>query len=187
MAVIDPEEVIDPKGTLIHNWIRQVTGFDSQHVIQEYQVGKRPKDDYATYFEMGGSENDFSYKKKVDEIDGEPIPDDDVEVTYTTPEIVIYAITIFSLRGKEYLKNLLRSRYLLAARNILKLGNLVIVGKSEVRNLNPFGDTKFRTSYQADFMFRTMDEMKETNQKILEIKLGGEWKDSDMDVSIEIP
>ncbi len=173
--------------TIIHNWIKSVTGFDGQHVIKENQTGKRPKDDYVSYFEIGGSENQFAHKKKVDKIDLVPIPDDNVEVTYTTPETVIYSIDIHSLNGKRILDDLFKSRNLLSARNILKLGNLVIAAKSETRNPNLFSDTKYRIRYQADFTFRTMNEMKETNQKILTMILHGEFKDPDMDVIISVP
>ena len=172
--------------TIIHNWIKSITGFDEQHVIRENQVGKRPKDDYATYFLIGGSENEFAHKKKVDEIDSVPIPGDDVEVTYTTPEKIIYSIDIYSLNGDRILKDLAKSKNLFSARNILKLGNLVIIGKSDTRDLTLFGDTKFRNRYQADFTFRSMDEMKETNQKILEVNLHGEFKEPDMDVTISV-
>ncbi len=173
--------------TIIHNWIKSVTGFDGQHVIRESQVGKRPKDDYASYFEIGGSENQYAHKQKVDEIDSIPIPGDDVEVTYTTPEMIMYSVDVYSLNGRRILKDLFKSRNLLSARNILKLGNLVIAAKSEIRNPNLFGDTKWRIRYQADFTFRSMDEMKETNQKILTLKLHGEWKDPDLDVTISAP
>jgi hypothetical protein len=168
---------------IIHNWIKSVTGFDAQHVIRENQVGKRPVEDYVSYFKIGGNENQYAHKKKVDEIDSVPIPDDDVEVTYTTPERIMYSVDIHSLNGERLLKDLFKSRNLLSARNILKLGNLVIVSKSETRNPNLFSDTKYRIRYQADFTFRTMNEMKETNQKILEYELHGKFGDLDTTIS----
>lgn len=170
--------------TIIYSWIKAVTGFDDQHIIRANQTGKRPKDDFITYFLIGGHENDYSHMKKVDEIDSIPIPDDNVEVTYTTPETLIYDIQAYSINGKEILKDLLRSKYLFSARNILKIGNLVIANRSEIRNLTLFSDTVFRPRYQADFTFRTMDEMKETNQKILEFELHGKF--DNMDVIIDI-
>lgn len=171
--------------TLIHNWIKAITGYDAQHVIKGNQTGKRPKGDYATYFQIGGTENQYAYKKKVDEIEGEPIPGDDVEVTYTTPETVIYDINVFSETGDRVLKDLFKSRNLLIARNILKLGNLVIRYISSTRDLTRFSDTIFRPRYQADFTFGTMNEMKETNQKILEVSLHGRL--GPLDTVIEVP
>lgn len=165
---------------IIHNWIKAITGFDDQHVIRSNQVGKRPKDDYATYFLIGGSENQFAHKKKVDLA---PIPGDDIEVTYTTPETKIYSIDVYSLNGDRILKDLFKSRNLFVARSILKLGNLVIANKSEIRDLTLFGDTKFRPRYNADITFRTMNEMKETNQKILEYDLHGKFGDLDTTIS----
>lgn len=186
MAGIEPEEVgIEPRDTLIQRWIMAVTGYNDQHVIRSNQVGKRPKDDYATYYQIGGTENQYPYKKKVDEIDGEPIPDDDIEVTYTTPETVTYDINVFSRFGDRLLKDLFKSRNLLAIRLILKLGNLVIRQRSETRDLTQFSDTIFRPRYQADFVLGAIDDMKETNQKILEISLTG--KLGDLDTTIEVP
>ncbi len=183
MGIIEPGNGVEPIDTLIYQWIKQVTGYDDQHVIRGNQTGKRPDYDYATYYCIGGNEADFAYKKKVDEIDGEPIPDDDVQVIYTTPETIIYDLNIYALDGARKLKDLFKSRNLLVARNILKLGNLVISDRSDVRDLTAFGDTKFRPRYQSDFSFRTMNDMVETNQKILEMTLHGKW--GDLDVTIE--
>lgn len=180
MAIVEPENGINPVDVLIHQWIKQVTGYNDQHVIRANQTGKRPDYDYATYYCIGGTENEYAYKKKVDEIDGEPIPDDNVEATYTTPEILIYDINVYALDGDRKLKDLFKSRNLLAVRDILKLGNLVIMNRSETRNMIEFGDTKYRPRYQADFRLRTMNEMKETYQKILEIQLTGKWGNLDV-------
>lgn len=186
MAGIDPiEGVVEPRDTLIHRWIMAVTGYDAQHIIRAKQTGKRPVDNYATFFQIGGIENQYPYKKKVDEIDEIPIPDDNVEVTYTTPEMVIYDINIFSHFGDRLLKDLFKSRNTFAARSILRLGNLVIRFRSATRELTQFSDTIFRPRYQADFTLGLMDDMKETNQKILEISLHG--KLGDLDTIIKVP
>jgi hypothetical protein len=183
MAIIDPVNGADPVDTLIQKWIMQITGYNDQHVIRANQVGGRPKDDYATYYNIGGMESDFAYKKKVDEIDEVPIPDDDVEATYTTPEMLFYDINIYALDGARKLKDLFKSRNLLAARQILRLGNLVIADRSDVIGPTEFGDTKYRPRYQSTFQIRTMNEMKETYQKILEFEIHGKW--GDIDVTID--
>jgi hypothetical protein len=178
-----PEGVLDPVDFLIQQWIMSVTGYDNQHVIRANQVGKRPNYNYATYYNVGGVESDYAVKKKVDEIDEVPIPDDNIEATYTTADMILYDISVYALDGARHLKNLFKSRNLLSARQILRLGNLVIGDRSDVIGPTEFGDTKYRPRYQSTFQMRTMSDMKETYQKILEIQLTG--KCGDLDVIID--
>lgn len=153
----------------IQDWLIALLGFDDQHVIEAFQDGPRPSDPYATYYELTGRINDFSEIEKTD-----LGVDDDIEVTYRTPEEIVFSVDIYSAEGRQLLSGLAQSGYLLQSRQILSQDNLVLRQVSDLRSIPIEGDTRWRRRYQADFTFATYQEQSETNQKILEYELFGE-------------
>jgi hypothetical protein len=104
-----------------------------------------------------------------------PGNDDNIEITYTSPEKLVYSVSIFAEDGALRLANLFKSRAILASRSILANGGLALWHKSNTRQPPTLGDTSWREHFQADFTFATYHQLSEENQRILNLELHGDW------------
>lgn len=153
----------------IQDWIMDITGYDNQHVIEAYQEGPRPVNNYATYYRLTGNTSIFSEAEKED-----LLVNDDIKVTYRSPKITIFSVDVFADDGEQILADLGQSKNLLAIRLILQADNAVLRSKSDTRFVPTPGDTRWRRHWQADFTFAEYHESTEENQKILEYEITGE-------------
>lgn len=157
----------------LYNWIVEVTGYDSAHVIRANQEGPRPDDDYATFQITGATVGDHNQFNKVD-IEGEVPPTDDLYNVFSAPMTLSVDVNVYAIDGFEKLSQLRQSSDLLVVRNIFKGIDATLIGIiGPIRDLSEIGDTEHRPRYMGEFSFRMFSTLSERNQKLKSFSIEG--------------